>query len=66
MVYGWFWRYMYVMVVSMIFVIIYIYMFVGIYYGFYKKGCEMIWISGMILFVVFSVEVFSGYMLFWG
>ncbi|MFS7886983.1 cytochrome b N-terminal domain-containing protein [Helicobacter pylori] len=26
----------------------------------------MIWISGMILFVVFSAEAFSGYMLPWG
>ncbi|MFP6155608.1 cytochrome b [Helicobacter pylori] len=64
--YGWLWRHMHATAASMIFVIIYIHMFVGIYYGSYKKGREMIWISGMILFVVFSAEAFSGYMLPWG
>ncbi|WRA07398.1 cytochrome bc complex cytochrome b subunit [Helicobacter pylori] len=64
--YGWLWRHMHATAASMIFVIIYIHMFVGIYYGSYKKGREMIWISGMILFVVFSTEAFSGYMLPWG
>lgn len=64
--YGWLWRHMHATAASMIFVIIYIHMFVGIYYGSYKKGRDMIWISGMILFVVFSAEAFSGYMLPWG
>ncbi|GHR41674.1 cytochrome b [Helicobacter pylori] len=64
--YGWLWRHMHATAASMIFVIIYVHMFVGIYYGSYKKGREMIWISGMILFVVFSAEAFSGYMLPWG
>ncbi|RVZ29744.1 cytochrome b [Helicobacter pylori] len=64
--YGWLWRHMHATAASMIFIIIYIHMFVGIYYGSYKKGREMIWISGMILFVVFSAEAFSGYMLPWG
>ncbi|MGN8432707.1 cytochrome b [Helicobacter pylori] len=64
--YGWLWRHMHATAASMIFVIIYIHMFVGIYYGSYKKGREMIWISGMVLFVVFSAEAFSGYMLPWG
>ncbi|PDX30619.1 cytochrome b [Helicobacter pylori] len=64
--YGWLWRHMHATAASMIFVIIYIHMFVGIYYGSYKKGREMIWISGMILFVVFNAEAFSGYMLPWG
>lgn len=41
-------------------------MFVAIYYGSYKKGREMIWVSGMLLFVTFSAEAFSGYMLPWG
>jgi len=41
-------------------------MFTAIYYGSYKNGREMIWISGMLLFVTFSAEAFSGYMLPWG
>ncbi len=41
-------------------------MFTGIYYGSYKRGRELIWLSGMGLFVAFSAEAFSGYMLPWG
>jgi ubiquinol-cytochrome c reductase cytochrome b subunit len=41
-------------------------MFVGIYYNSYKAGREIIWISGVLLFAVFSAEAFSGYMLPWG
>ncbi|PAF54129.1 cytochrome b [Helicobacter sp. 13S00482-2] len=64
--YGWLWRHIHAVAASMIFVIIYIHMFVAIYYGSYKRGREMIWVSGMLLFVVFSAEAFSGYMLPWG
>ncbi|WP_104695817.1 cytochrome b [Helicobacter salomonis] len=64
--YGWLWRHIHATAASMIFVILYIHMFVAIYYGSYKKGREMIWISGMLLFVIFSAEAFSGYMLPWG
>jgi ubiquinol-cytochrome c reductase cytochrome b subunit len=51
---------------SAVFLVIYIHMFTGIYYGSYKRGREMIWISGMMLFGMFSAEAFSGYMLPWG
>ena len=64
--YGWLWRNIHAVSASMVFVIIYIHMFVGIYYGSYKRGREVIWISGMLLFVLFSAEAFSGYMLPWG
>lgn len=64
--YGWLWRNMHGVAASVIFLIIYIHMFTAIYYGSYKRGREMIWISGMLLFVLFSAEAFSGYMLPWG
>ena len=64
--YGWLWRHIHGVAASIVFLIIYIHMFTGIYYGSYKKGREMIWISGMLLFVTFSAEAFSGYMLPWG
>ena len=64
--YGWLWRHVHGVAASVVFLIIYIHMFTGIYYGSYKKGREMIWISGMLLFVAFSAEAFSGYMLPWG
>ncbi len=64
--FGWLWRHIHGVAASVVFLIIYIHMFTGIYYGSYKKGREMIWISGMLLFVSFSAEAFSGYMLPWG
>jgi len=64
--YGWLFRHMHGVAASVVFLIIYIHMFTGIYYGSYKKGREMIWITGMLLFVTFSAAGFSGYMLPWG
>jgi len=64
--FGWLFRHMHGVAASVVFLLIYIHMFTGIYYGSYKKGREMIWISGMLLFVTFSAEAFSGYMLPWG
>ncbi len=64
--FGWLWRHVHAVAASVVFLIIYIHMFTGIYYGSYKKGRELIWISGMLLFVTFSAEAFSGYMLPWG
>ncbi|WP_309496638.1 cytochrome bc complex cytochrome b subunit [Sulfurovum sp.] len=64
--YGWLWRHIHGIGASIVFLIIYIHMFTGIYYGSYKRGRELIWLSGMGLFVAFSAEAFSGYMLPWG
>ncbi|MFC2073460.1 cytochrome bc complex cytochrome b subunit [Campylobacterota bacterium] len=64
--YGWLWRHIHGVGASIVFLIIYIHMFTGIYYGSYKRGRELIWLSGMLLFVAFSAEAFSGYMLPWG
>nr|MDE6979410.1 cytochrome bc complex cytochrome b subunit [Helicobacter sp.] len=64
--YGWLWRHVHAVAASVIFLVIYIHMFVGIYYGSFKRGREMIWVSGMLLFMIFSAEAFSGYMLPWG
>lgn len=64
--YGWLWRHVHGVAASAIFLIIYIHMFTGIYYGSYKKGREIIWLTGMALFGIFSAEAFSGYMLPWG
>ncbi|MEA1913820.1 MAG: cytochrome bc complex cytochrome b subunit [Campylobacterota bacterium] len=64
--FGWLFRHMHGVAASVVFLVIYIHMFTGLYYGSYKKGREMIWISGMLLFVTFSAAGFSGYMLPWG
>jgi len=64
--FGWLFRHIHGVAASVVFLLIYIHMFTGIYYGSYKKGRELIWLSGMLLFVLFSAEAFSGYMLPWG
>ncbi|WP_321779308.1 cytochrome bc complex cytochrome b subunit [Sulfurimonas sp.] len=64
--FGWLWRHVHGVAASVVFLIMYIHMFTGIYYGSYKKGREMIWLTGMLLFIAFSTEAFSGYMLPWG
>ena len=64
--FGWLWRHIHAVASSVTFLIIYIHMFTAIYYGSYKKGREMIWVTGMLLFITFSAEAFSGYMLPWG
>ena len=64
--YGWLFRHMHAVAASVIFLVIYIHMFTAIYYGSFKSGREMIWITGMMLFGIFSAEGFSGYMLPWG
>ena len=64
--FGWLFRHIHGVGASVVFLIIYIHMLTGIYYGSYKKGREVIWLSGMLLFVLFSAEAFSGYMLPWG
>lgn len=64
--YGWLWRHMHAVAASVVFLIMYIHTFTAIYYRSYKAGREMIWVSGILLFLVFSAEAFSGYMLPWG
>ncbi len=64
--YGWLFRNIHAVSASVFFLVMYIHMFTGIYYGSFKKGRELIWLSGMLLFAVFSAEAFSGYMLPWG
>ena len=64
--FGWLFRYMHGVAASVVFLIIYIHMFTGIYYGSYKQGREMIWISGMLLFMTFSAAGFSGYICYLG
>lgn len=64
--YGWLWRHIHAVAASFAFLVIYIHMFTAIYYGSYKNGREMIWITGMVLFILFSSTAFTGYVLPWG
>jgi ubiquinol-cytochrome c reductase cytochrome b subunit len=64
--FGWLIRYMHSTGASAFFIVIYMHMFRALLYGSYKKPRELIWIFGMLIFVVLMAEAFVGYVLPWG
>lgn len=64
--YGWMIRYMHSTGASAFFAVVYLHMFRALLYGSYQKPRELIWIFGMIIFVVLMAEAFVGYVLPWG
>ena len=64
--YGWILRYMHSTGASAFFIVVYLHMFRALIYGSYKKPRELIWIFGMLIFVVLMAEAFVGYVLPWG
>lgn len=64
--YGWLFRYMHSTGASAFFIVIYIHMFRGLLYGSYQKPRELVWILGMLLFILLLAEAFFGYLLPWG
>lgn len=64
--YGWLLRYMHSTGASAFFVVVYLHMFRGLIYGSYQKPRELLWIFGMLIFLVLMAEAFMGYMLPWG
>jgi ubiquinol-cytochrome c reductase cytochrome b subunit len=64
--YGWILRYMHSTGASAFFVVVYLHMFRALLYGSYKKPRELIWLFGMLIFVVLMAEAFVGYVLPWG
>ena len=64
--YGWLIRYLHSNGASMFFVAVYIHMFRGMYYGSYKEPREVLWILGVILYLLMMATGFLGYTLPWG
>ena len=64
--YGWLLRYMHANGASMFFLAVYIHMFRGIYYGSYKAPREVLWILGVIIYLLMMATGFMGYVLVWG
>lgn len=64
--FGWLIRYLHSTGASAFFVVIYLHMFRGLLYGSYKSPRELIWIFGMLIYVVLMAEAFMGYVLPWG
>ena len=63
---GWLVRYLHSVGASAFFVVIYLHMFRGLLYGSYKGPRELIWVLGMLLYIVLMAEAFMGYVLPWG
>jgi len=64
--YGWLIRYMHACGASMFFVAVYIHIFRGLYYGSYKAPREVLWILGVIIYLLMMATAFMGYVLPWG
>ncbi|CAN5438793.1 cytochrome bc complex cytochrome b subunit [soil metagenome] len=64
--YGWLLRYLHTTGASAFFIIIYLHMFRGLMYGSYKRPRELVWLLGMMLYLVLLAEAFMGYVLPWG
>jgi len=64
--YGWLLRYIHATGASFFFVAVYIHIARAMYYGSYKDPREVLWILGVILFLLMIVTGFVGYVLPWG
>ncbi|MEP5780245.1 MAG: cytochrome b/b6 [Hyphomicrobiales bacterium] len=64
--YGWLLRYMHQNGASMFFIAVYLHIFRGLYYGSYKEPRELLWILGVVIFLLMMATAFMGYVLPWG
>lgn len=63
---GWFIRYAHMNGASMFFIVVYIHIFRGLYYGSYKPPREVVWLLGLVIFLLMMATAFMGYVLPWG
>ncbi|WP_156840819.1 cytochrome b [Novosphingobium aquimarinum] len=63
---GWMLRYAHANGASAFFVVIYIHIFRGLFYGSYKAPREMVWLLGVVIFLLMMATAFMGYVLPWG
>jgi ubiquinol-cytochrome c reductase cytochrome b subunit len=64
--YGWLIRYLHTNGASMFFLAVYIHIFRGLYYGSYKAPREVLWVLGVIIYLLMMATAFMGYVLPWG
>ena len=64
--YGWFLRYAHANGASMFFIAVYLHMFRGLYYGSYKAPREVLWMLGVVIYLLMMATGFMGYVLPWG
>lgn len=63
---GWAMRYAHANGASAFFVVIYLHIFRGFFYSSYKAPREMIWLIGVVIFLLMMATAFMGYVLPWG
>jgi ubiquinol-cytochrome c reductase cytochrome b subunit len=63
---GWLIRYVHANGASMFFVVVYTHIFRGLYFGSYKPPREVIWLLGVVIFLLMMATAFMGYVLPWG
>ncbi len=63
---GWFLRYAHANGASMFFIVVYFHIFRGLFYGSYKPPREVIWLLGLVIFLLMMATAFMGYVLPWG
>ena len=63
---GWLIRYMHSTGASFFFVVVYLHMFRSLLYGSHRKPRELIWVFGMLIYLLLMAEAFFGYVLPWG
>ena len=63
---GWMLRYAHANGASFFFIVIYLHIFRGLYYGSYKAPREMVWLLGVVIFLLMMATGFLGYVLPWG
>jgi ubiquinol-cytochrome c reductase cytochrome b subunit len=63
---GWMLRYLHANGASAFFVVVYVHIFRGFFYGSYKAPREMIWLLGVVIFLLMMATAFMGYVLPWG
>ncbi|WP_411818284.1 cytochrome b [Hyphococcus sp. DH-69] len=64
--YGWLMRYVHANGASMFFLAVYLHMFRGLYYGSYKEPREVLWMLGVVIYLLMMATAFMGYVLPWG
>ena len=63
---GWFIRYAHANGASMFFIVVYSHIFRGLYYGSYMHPRQLLWCSGVLIFILMMGTAFMGYVLPWG
>lgn len=64
--FGWLLQNIHSVGASMFFIAVYVHMFKGLYYGSYKAPREILWILGVVIYVLMVGTAFLGYVLPWG